>query len=175
MGLDDIRTKCGIQTYIFLSIHIQILYLFIVMCVFGLPALIPVYFYGSGMREYDVNPEAIANILEDNDKMIAGIMYFIFFSILGYFLVYKVLRSASTRSMSFVTPAFEYFLEVKGFPADIAPDKMKKKIEKRFTKQFGDKIVGVYVVPDLTMSYIADLKMQEAKEKLDHFRAIENE
>ncbi|CAG9328898.1 unnamed protein product [Blepharisma stoltei] len=97
-GLMDIHEKCGLLAYIYLSLLWQIIIFLSIVCILGIPSLVPIYFSGNGLPDESTNKEGIANILDDEYLMIAPILYYIFFSFLAYWLVYIILRTISYRT-----------------------------------------------------------------------------
>lgn len=102
MQLKDVHENCGPQAYLYLSLHKQIIYFLILVNIFGVSALIPIYFQGPGVTGQDTNRESMGNIIEDPDYMVASVIYFALFSLGSYWLLYVILRYMSNLSNLFV-------------------------------------------------------------------------
>ncbi|CAG9328895.1 TMEM63C_3 [Blepharisma stoltei] len=165
-SLQDIYSRCGIEAYMYIGLHIQIIIVLLTMIAIGATALIPIYFQGNGVSEDNLNREGIANVMNDSYSMVAPIVYSIVFSFLGYGLVYIVIKTVSNKAFPANIPIFSYAVELRGFNRDIAPEIIQPKLLEKFKKEFEDDVLGVYVVPNYTESYEAYLAINEAKGQL---------
>lgn len=102
--------------------------------------------------------------------MTASIIFYVLFSALGYGLVFIVLKTVSIKAHPNNIRFFNYVLEISNLPKDTEIDNMYDKVYFVLEKDFGESLLGVYVVPNLANSYVADLNLNYAQEKLEHFK-----
>ncbi|CAG9318135.1 TMEM63A_5 [Blepharisma stoltei] len=168
-SLQDIYEKCGSEAYVYLALQWKIIKSLFLMCLIGVTVLVPVYSQGKRIHETGLEETGIGNILEEPNYMVAPLIYFIPFSIFGYFLVYRVLKEVTTKSQQNKIQLFNYVLEISDLPKDKACEFIKTMVNNILQKDFRDNIVSIYVVPNLAKLYRTHNKLEEAKEKAEHY------
>ncbi|CAG9335599.1 unnamed protein product [Blepharisma stoltei] len=107
-----------------MAVHIQIIIGLTVMCFFGVIVLVPIYSQGDQTEGSIILKTGISNVLDDESYFVASIVFFIFFSLLGYSLVYIVLKTVSIKAHPNNIRNFNYVLEISGLPRQEAIDKI---------------------------------------------------
>ena len=169
-SLSEIFTLCGLEAYIFLAVHIQIIVGLGIMTVLGFSVLIPIYVQGNGDIKNQLESTGISNVLHDNHYLIASAVFFGVFSGLGYFMVYIIIKLISKKSLDNNIPLETYAVEIRGIPRNLKPEESTALLKNKLQSEFGEDVLEVYVVPDFTKSYIAHKKSGEYRMKLQHFR-----
>lgn len=101
-SLAQVYQLCGLEAYMYMALHVQLIICLGIMSVLGCGVLVPVYLSGADTVQNDVQKTGILHILSDEDFMGAAIAFFIVFSVLGYYLVYTVMRSVYKKDISSV-------------------------------------------------------------------------
>lgn len=99
-SLDDIYDKCGLESYIYLSLHYQIIIGLAIMALSGLIVLIPIYTSGNSVDGTSLLKTGIANIQREGNYMIGPLVFYVAFSVFGYYFVNRILINVKKKTQS---------------------------------------------------------------------------
>ena len=91
-SLPEVSRHCGHQTFLYLSVLKYTGIVLSVMSFYGLTVLVPVYLRGHEAEPNELEKMGISHILHEESLMLSPLVFFVFFSALGYVLVYKTMR-----------------------------------------------------------------------------------
>lgn len=78
------------------------------MIIFGAIVLVPVYYLGDNVDEDSTDRQGISNILNNPDDLVVSMVYSVVFSVMGYFLLYIVIKTVSNKAFASVKTNLEY-------------------------------------------------------------------
>ncbi|CAG9318134.1 unnamed protein product [Blepharisma stoltei] len=168
-SLQDIYERCGGEAYLYLTLLWKIIQILLLMCIIGVIVLVPIYAQGNKVHKDGIEKSGIANILDSPNYMVAAVIYFIPFSIFGYYLAYRVLKEVTTKAQQSKIQLFNYVLEISDLPKNKSCEFIRTMVNNLLQDEFWNNIISIYVVPNLAKLYRCQNKLEDAKEKVEHY------
>ena len=166
MPLDSVYSSIGEWGYVYLTLHQYIIYVFLSYSFIAIPVLLTIYLLGSSDVDDKSSKLGISHIIENEDYLIAPIIFIFVFSIFVAYLIYYYFKAATTDPSTFTDQPHRSVVKITGLPKNLPPDFVNYKIKKLMMSRYTKDVLGIYTIPCYESAYKRLLKMQELKEKL---------
>lgn len=149
--------------------------------VLGMAILFPVYLAGNSKVIESIDKIGISHIIGDDLLMIAPVLCVPIFSAIFYLIVYAYYKeSKDTLAYSVLLTqaenkrSYDHFtIEISGLPKNIPPAELTSKLHTFLNTELPGAFQSIYVVPDYTVTYQCQKKIDKYNTKLAHAKEYE--